>query len=347
MVGQVSEILSEEVRTGRWREWLPEERELAKAYQVSRFTLRRALEVLRREGVIETLHGRGTRATRAPRRQRPANNTTIGLLLPQELDHFRYFATLVVDDLRTLLFERGHGLIVHAHPQVATRRPFELLKKLTQTQRHCCWLLIGCGPQTLGWFAENRVPAVVSGTCDPSVGLPFVCLDNYALGRHAGLTLRQHGHRRIGALLTPSNPELRRGLANVLEPDSGRGGNTTISEVGDEPASVVRAVDRMLKSADRPTALFVAESMMYLTVFSRLTQLGVRVPEEISLLCRDDEPYLASMLPAPARYSKNPHTYAKLLLTPMLHLAENDALSKPGTYLTPEFVAGASLRRIG
>ena len=346
LVTQVSEILGEEVKRKRWIEWLPKERELAKIYQVSRFTLRRALDRLREEGVLETRHGLGTRiALRSRRAQKSTTNASIGVLMPKALDKFRHFTTLFVDDLRTLLFDHGHQLVLHEHVQVEKRRPFELLKKLTNQQRHACWLLIGCGSETQRWFQQNHVPAVVSGTCDAALGLPFVCLDNRALGRHAALTLVQYGHRDIGALLTESNTHLRSGLSEVFNSRSDSGSTLVICEVSDDASSICRAVDRLLALGRRPTALFIAESNIYLTVYSRLTQLGLRIPQDISLLCRDDEPYLQSMLPEPARYSKNPHTYAKLLLAHMLKLSSDELGAHHDVYVIPEFVAGASLLR--
>lgn len=347
LVVQLSEILVQEVRRGRWGEWLPEERELARQFQVSRFTVRCSLSALREQGFLETIHGMGTRVIKSSKAGLRSNvNTSVGVLLPKTLERFRHFVTLIVDDLRTLLFDRGHYLMIHAHPQVEARRPFEFLKKLVDQQRHACWLLVACGPETRHWFGKNRIPTVVSGSCEASLGIPFVCLDNHALGRHAGLTLLQHGHRQIGALLTHSNPGLHSGLHDVLGMQSDRGVNLTSFDVNDSVENVSRAVDRLMGMNRRPTALFVAESNYYLTVVSRLMQLGFKVPDDVSLLCRDDEPYLASLLPEPARYSKNPHLYAKLLLNHVLKLVEGEPVANPGTYMMPEFVTGASLGRL-
>ena len=345
LVHQLSQILADEVRAGRWGEWLPEERELARNYQVSRYTVRKALAQLRAEGVLQTQHGLGTRIAPLARTTQRKPSESIGVLIPHSLDRFRHFTTLFVDDLRTLLIDHGLPLAVHEHPQVEARRPFEFLKKLTGQQRHACWLLVGCGLATQRWFSEHGIAAVVSGTCDASLGLPFVCLDNHALGRHAGLTLLQHGHRRVGALLTHSNPGLRTGLHDAMGPASGSEATLLAYEVDDTVASIARVVDRLMAATPRPSALFAAESNIYLTAFARLTQLRLRIPEDISLLCRDDEPYLASLLPIPARYSKNPHAYAKRLLTHILKVTNHEPILHPGIFVMPEFVTGASLRR--
>lgn len=344
---QTSEILAREMRHGRWGKWLPEERELARLLQVSRFTVRRALDLLRQEGLLATQHGVGTLIKVGPSRRRATpTNASVGVLLPRALEQFRYFPTLVVDDLKTLLYDRGQTLMIHVHPQVQARGPAQLLQKLVTQQRHACWLLMACGHDTQEWFSRNRIPAVVSGTCDAALGLPFVCLDNHALGRHAALTLIQHGHRQAGALLTRSNPALRTGLLDVFGPQTGADAALTVCEVDDAAVSVARAVDRLLALPRRPTALFVAESNLYLAAFSRLAQRGVRVPADMSLLCRDDEPYLGSLLPAPVRYSKSPHTYAKLLLAHLAKVVDNEPLAQHGTYMMPEFLPGGTLRRL-
>jgi len=347
LVHQLSTILGDDIRSARWGEWLPEERELARVYQVSRCTIRSALGQLRQEGVVETKHGLGTRVIKAARKtRRPRGEVSVGLLMPRSLDHFRHFVMVVVNDLRDRLFDHGCRISLHEHPQMAAGRAFEFLGKLAAQHQHACWLLVGCGPDTQRWFSKHRIPAVVSGTCDPSLGLPFVSLDNYALGRHAAMTLLQHGHQRVGALLTHSNPGLKSGLDDVF-----RGGGSGLSsfvalEVDDDAERVARAVDRLMALSPRPSALFVAESNLYLTACARLSQLRLRVPEDISLLCRDDEPYLASLLPAPARYSKNPHLYAKRLLAFVLKTIGSEPLPNSGGYIMPEFVPGASLRKI-
>lgn len=344
LVPQLAEILRREIAAGTWTEWLPRETELCKTFQVSRSTLRAALGVVRDEKRIETLHGTGTRVLKRGAKSTPvAAPTSIGVLTPRALYHFRHFVTLVIDDLRTLLIENGFRLSVHESATVATGNPDHALRRTTGQHRHACWLLLGCSPATLTWFSNHHVPAVVSGTCDPAVGLPFVCLDNRALGRHAAAVLQRHGHRRVAALLTRSNPGLRLGLRDGFTADGDS--RLTLCELDGEVESVARTIDRLFRAVTPPTALFIAESGMYLAALSRLAQIGRRVPQDVSLLCRDDEPYLASMLPAPARYSKDPHLYARRLLAHLLLVAAHKPVPNPRVWIMPEFVGGGSLGR--
>jgi DNA-binding GntR family transcriptional regulator len=59
---QVARDLAEEIRSGRIRpdSRLPSEAELAQQYGVARVTVRRAVAKLRDEGMLVTVHGRGT-----------------------------------------------------------------------------------------------------------------------------------------------------------------------------------------------------------------------------------------------------------------------------------------------
>ena len=57
---QVAEQLSADIRAGRFIDALPREEELCRRYEASRATIRSALHELRNDGIIYTLHGKGT-----------------------------------------------------------------------------------------------------------------------------------------------------------------------------------------------------------------------------------------------------------------------------------------------
>src|SRR5262245_37923209 len=63
LANQVAEVLRRDLRGGAWDEFLPGENDLCDRFQVSRVTMRAALDVLRREGLIEVSQGRRRRIT--------------------------------------------------------------------------------------------------------------------------------------------------------------------------------------------------------------------------------------------------------------------------------------------
>src|SRR5512142_2655019 len=63
--GQLADIIRQKIERGEWggEEPIPSERELEETYQVSRTTVRQALDVLVKRGYVYRDHGRGTFAT--------------------------------------------------------------------------------------------------------------------------------------------------------------------------------------------------------------------------------------------------------------------------------------------
>ncbi|WP_408011432.1 GntR family transcriptional regulator [Pseudalkalibacillus sp. A8] len=57
---QLKNILEEQILKGQYKEKIPSERELMDMYGVSRSTVREAVSVLVREGILEKRHGKGT-----------------------------------------------------------------------------------------------------------------------------------------------------------------------------------------------------------------------------------------------------------------------------------------------
>ena len=62
---QVADDLADRISQGELSGRLPAERDLASEYGVAYGTIRRAMEVLRKRGLVESVHGRGT-FTRPP-----------------------------------------------------------------------------------------------------------------------------------------------------------------------------------------------------------------------------------------------------------------------------------------
>jgi len=62
----------------------------------------------------------------------------------------------------------------------------------------------------------------------------------------------------------------------------------------DDVDTVARALARLLDRKNPPTALVVSNSYAYLATTSLLAQRGLRIPRDISLISRDDDPFLGS-----------------------------------------------------
>lgn len=348
LVNQTGSILREEIQNGKWTDWLPGERVLCESLQVSRNTLRAALAQLRREGIIRSDHGAGNRIlTRGSGRSHKLRSYDVALLSPEAIERLRPSQTLWIDELRAMLSERGCRLHVFHGPQYFRANPAAALEKLLGQHSHGCWILALSNETTQRWFERERVPCVVAGSVHAGLTLPFRDLDHRAMCRHAAGIMLGLGHRRVALLMPKSRRagdlESEAGLMEGVRQSPHAGAEVVVGYHETTVASICHALRRLTEQRPAPTALLVANAYHYLTVTTRLAQLGLRVPRDISVVSRDDDPFLSFVVPAPARYSASPHAMAKALLRPVLELLEGGVVTHRGIRLMPEFIRGETI----
>lgn len=352
LVTQVAACLRTAIADGKWRDWLPAERALGDELHVSRSTLRQALVELQREGLIRAQHGSGHRilAARAARFS-AVPSRDVALLTPEPLERLRPSQTLWIDELRGLLAERGCRLSI-IHGQAYRREdPGPALTRLVRQRPHGCWILLLASAGCQRWFAQRGLPAVVAGTCHDGVDLPCRDLDHRATCRHAAGVLLGRGHRRL-ALVCP-----RSRFAGDLESEAGflegvdRGRHPSAEGVlcrHDGTASgIMRALGSLMAGAARPTGVVVVNAYHCLTVVSGLARLGWRVPDQVSVISRDDDPFLSFVVPELARYVAHPRQFARSVVRPVADLLDGGPVVLRTGWSMPRFEAGASVAPLG
>jgi LacI family transcriptional regulator len=345
---QVAGILRAEIARGEWREWLPGERALAETLHVSRNTLRAAIAQLGKEGVIEACHPIGTRIVQRPSRlPKPAATRTIGLLSPAPIDLFRPNVALIVDQLRAQLAEIGFRLRAHHGDRYFSTGAVRALPRLVREHAHDCWLLVLASEETKRWFFESGIPCVVSGSCMPGIDLPSVDLDYRALCRHAVGQITAAGHRRLAFLCEKSDRagifECQQGFREGLDQAAAHGITGRIMTHPGTPAGLLQALDRLRNESDPPTALLMSNPNHFLFAQTRLLRLGLKVPEDVSLVCADDDPFLSFVHPAPTRYTFAPRDFAGRLFKRLMLVVEHEVIGKKSVRLMPDYVKGATL----
>lgn len=243
---------------------------------------------------------------------------------------------------------RGHGFQLEVLPgsRYYAQSPARALAQVTSGNPSRCWILARSHRSLQAWFAEAGLPAVVCGSTHTGIHLPSVDLDHRAECRHAaGVFLRQ-GHRSLALLLE------RAGLAGEEESEHGfpggrRAGPSECTGAGRDPFRTVGArgeagIGPAARRPRPPTALLVSNSYTYLTVQSLLGSRGLQVPRDLSLISRDEEPFLAFLHPAPARYSAQPAKFAAALNRTLQQVLAG-RINPTTVRLMPEFVPGESV----
>lgn len=348
VASQIAVHLREEIAKGTWREWLPGERSLCQLAQASRNSVRAALEQLRAEGIIVSTQGVGNRVVAVPRSTGARTRLkTVGVLIPEPIGSLRPLIALWIDQLKDLLLAEQCRLRVHAGRRHYLTNGTKALERLVAQNPYDAWVLTLSSEPMQRWFVRRGLPCLVAGSTYADVDLPFLDFDYRAICRHAAAVLLRLGHRRVGLL----NRESRRagdvdseaGFAEGVR--SSRLPDATIATAyhQDDVESVSRALARLMDRKHRPTALLVSNSYAYAATATLLAQRGLRIPADMSLISRDDDPFLAALAPAPARYVVSPHAFAKKMLPPLLQLVNGEPVVRRQERLLPRFVAGGSI----
>lgn len=151
-------------------------------------------------------------------------------------------------------------------------------------------------PHHIEMLQKSGIPVVLLHRPVAGVTVPLIHLPLEQVGYMAGQTIAARGHRRIAIFPnvdTPSSQLHRLGFGRALQevglaPSTAlgvRSGNL-IPITPDTGQAIRESLERMWKlpANERPTAIFVTFDSIAELVYLSLMQMGVRVPEDISLV---------------------------------------------------------------
>lgn len=132
---------------------------------------------------------------------------------------------------------------------------------------------------------------------DSSIG--WVGIDNARAAESAMRYLVSLGHRRIGIIVgdasSGTSVERLNGCIAALQRAKIRADRSRIQPGHNDVESGHSRAMQLLTGKDRPTAIFCTNNMMALGAFAAIQEIGLRCPEEISLVGFDDF-YWATLL---------------------------------------------------
>ena len=151
------------------------------------------------------------------------------------------------------------------------------------------------------------VPVVVLGLRRAYAELDQVGSDSYE-GTRTGIDyLLRKGHRRIGFIWgEPSASESRfRGYCDALNAAQIALDDHFVARADYTMDGGRIATRRLLQQSERPTAIFASNDIMALAAIQEITALGLKVPDDISLLGMDDIEPAAMSTPALSTIGKD------------------------------------------
>ncbi|WP_424917775.1 substrate-binding domain-containing protein [Streptomyces sp. wa1064] len=278
--------------------------ELAEELGMSAVTLRRDVEALAAQGLVERLHGAVVWPTGQSRPAPAAAPRAEGLVVGMVVPTTEYYYADVVRGARQTVEAEGARLTIGLSRYLPDEDAAQA-RRLLSTGADGLLLTPswqrGCPERGEGlWTAEQEVPVVLversAPLGHPAAGLDRVRSDHAHGAAEAVAHLAGLGHRAIALAVqdSPTAPRLRVGYRAAVEAL----GLTPVSAapLDDAPSrSEAKRFERTLEylceavASGNVTAAIVHSDADAIVLIPRLQARGVRVPEDLAVIAYDDE----------------------------------------------------------
>ncbi len=229
---------------------------------------------------------------------RLGHRKVIGVIIPDLLNPF---FTGVVHGVEAELYRAGYTLQVGHSDGLAEREQNQF--KLLRSEGVAGLILIAGNKPTANYESLRPfgIPTVAIDRSPGGLAVDLVCANNREGVRHAVSHLLSLGHREIAIINGPEGinvayerlggyqDALRSAGIPLVEP--------FIIHSDFRQQGGYEAMRRLLDLAKLPRAVVVANNLMTLGALQAINERGIRIPEDMAVVCFDDMPWATSLRP--------------------------------------------------
>ncbi|ARN56180.1 GntR family transcriptional regulator [Sedimentisphaera salicampi] len=292
----IKEFLIEELSSGNYQpgQALPSENMLIDRLGVARNTVRNAIDELVKEGYVRRVHGKGNFFTKNPNSSKEEQLAVLSLLLP-EISHGIY-------PVLAKGFDHCAGLKRHqvllCNTDFNISKQGDIILQMLDKNVSGVAMVPALKPQTPAYHAaqlqRHNIPVVFCHRPVAGVSAPLITWDAAEVAKLAGRTLVENGHKRI-AYFARTRYSLTAVHENALRQTLGDCGLELPAKnifygngPGEGPDYQLQkrmdALKPMVGGADPITSIFCNDDEEAELVQFALKELGLRIPEDVSLI---------------------------------------------------------------
>jgi LacI family transcriptional regulator len=260
-----------------------------------------------RKRVLEVISQLGYEVDARAQALRSGDTKTIGVLLPMYENPF-FWQILIGISMEAEAC--GYSLLL-AHNALTPEQENQSIRELAQQRVDGLILLIGfkrLPEQVVNQLRDSSRPIVeISATASEFDHVH----QGYGAGTHALMAhLIELGHQRIGfiyGVTVPSQGFDRLEAYRQAQRDAGLDDDESlIRHCGPLMDDGYQAALQLLNQPDRPTALLAINDLLGIAAIRAATDLGLRVPDDVSIASFDDIPFASFTVPRLTSVSGSP-----------------------------------------
>lgn len=290
---QLANFLHEQILNGKLVGKMPGVKQLVQSLGVNSDAVSHAITILEHRGL---LINRGSR--RSPLIVQPTTTIAQPSLKIQILPYGESSAwTHQLIEIRRKLEHAGYATEFSDKTLYDLKMDPLLVKKHVENTAADAWLIISASKPVIQWFASQPVPAfALYGQLD---GIPIAGAgpQKSLLMEPIVRNLVQLGHRRITMLCRedsrlPQPGAVQKAFLAALELHGIQSGAYHLPNWGDTREELHKGLNQLFQFTP-PTALICSYSLLYLAAQTHLSNRGLRIPDDVSMICLDLEQNLA------------------------------------------------------
>lgn len=257
----------------------------AKGYRISDKTQQRVFEAAKDHNYTPNKIARGLKLSKTD---------TLGLIIP---DISNPFFSDIASSIEREAYKKGYSLIL-CDSNEDQKMENELIELLQSHKVDGIIIApIGTDYEYIKQTFKSGMPLVVIDRCFPETGLPSITSDNYQGGYDAVNYLISMGHSKIACIqgIPKSQPSIERvrGYKDALQNGILHSENCVIMGDDFSTDNGYRQTRILFSMKDPPTAIFALSNLIGLGVIKAVYEMGLKIPDDVSLVAFDEQPYSA------------------------------------------------------
>ncbi|MFC6316086.1 GntR family transcriptional regulator [Lapidilactobacillus achengensis] len=295
----VKKSLLEQILAGKYavNDKLPTESELMKRFEVSRYTVRRAVGDLENDHYVYRIQGGGIFVDDWVQQQesRPLKNKMIGVLTTHIANYI--FPNIITGIDRTIS-KAGYSLLLSNTQNNPEKERKSLMKMM---ENNLSGLIIEPTQSALNQtnfdlyekLATLKLPLLFINAHYNQLDFPYLEIDDQASGRELTNYLFEQGHQRILGVFKTDDLQGVHRMNGFITAYQQQAGEPYLSEsimfrTADNMATVFKRVKTVLDRPERPTAIVCYNDQLAIQLIAFVKSLGFKVPQDISIVGFDD-----------------------------------------------------------
>ena len=261
---------------------------LTKELGIGRNTVEVALQQLEEDGLLV---GRG------PRRRRLIELPDDLSPVPLRVATFRFEVSdpvvEVMAEIKHLLTEAGHAPFYPSRTLLELGMDVKRVARFVEKTEADAWVVVAGSREVLEWFAARRSPVIALFGRRHNVDIASVGPETTPTIAAVARRLVELGHQRIVMLSrterrVPGPAQFERAFLAELEARGCPVGAYNLPDWEGTKEGFQRLLEGLFRLTP-PTALIVHEAPQCIAALRFLAQRGIRVPEDVSLVCTDPD----------------------------------------------------------